>query len=164
MMHNIDWKKAQTAIATKLYQDTCYQNDKDVLTVYDKDTVSFVTTAGDNKICTCIAASHGQRCICLQVAELVLDNSAEQSHDFIEALPFTSQTILSRLNLESNSNCSLKVKVKEIHEWFTIDSFETFDQKDQLKKQILNLHSLIFTKKFKKATHKKKIYVNCSYR
>ena len=141
-MLNINWKKAQTVIATKLFQDSSYQHHRNVLTVYDKGRVSFVTTADGHQ------NMHMYCCITWKKVHLPLgcrtvlaENPTDGSFHFVEPMPSTSQAMISWSAREIDSKSNLAAKMKQIQEWFAGDSFESFNNKDHLRKQIQNLQS-----------------------
>jgi hypothetical protein len=165
-MRNKDVQHMREILAKDLFERDHYTVDDNDISVLDEE----VTTVIGGKKCTCIASSHGIRCICLMVAELVAQSDAaagcENNVDNDEHSSSVTAEHTATTAADPSVDLTARQQIHEIQMWLENDSdaVNSHGRKSDIVKDLRNLHTLIFSKMFRKTTRKRKIAPNCSYR
>ena len=164
-MRNINLEEKRDIRAQQLHAEDLYSVDHKDIIVYDQDQASTVI---GGKQCTCTAASHHIHCICLRVAHILSSIQVIELEDGTVTSNTSGPSDIDMGPTEQNTLSANEVaqqQCQDIFVWLSgdTDALESHERKEDILKSMGTLHSLIFSKKFKKTTHKRKIEPNCSY-
>lgn len=135
-------------------------NEYEIIIIMKRDSIE---TVFKGKICTCIASSHKEECVCVRVANMVmaLDNN-ENSNQPFQNKPVDNPEYEENKVPEDKE--LIKQRLMEIVRYVDSDNFNVNDQTNDILAHIRKLSSMIHMKKFKNISRKRNIEPNSSYR
>ena len=151
-MKELDIEHARMRHAEELFSGGLYAQYGDEILIFDDD--NYVNTVNGMN-CTCIAASHGVRCACKMVVDLIMND--------VPTAPEVIEEATAEMPCESVPIDPKRIaiqKVDEIRSWLLGSTCDDASHLKEVCDNISRLHTLTFRTKFTKVTSKRKIGPN----
>ncbi|XP_049329099.1 uncharacterized protein LOC125790044 isoform X2 [Astyanax mexicanus] len=130
----IDIQDIRNSVAKKIISSHSYFSDEETLTVFHSDGSSGTINHRSSNLCTCVANSYGEKCVCVLVRSILF--LAQTPCELISNDPVCHKTPMIK------SKADLQTMLTDLIKWSQSDKYT---KNEELYKTVERAHKLVFS-------------------